>query len=160
MRGDAKELTGLNQVYPNDNRGGLGTPTSGTLVDPTYASLLELLKKLPVSDLLEKSRYCTNVNVSKLHYAELGTGTFWRTTAQLLDIQFDWWSVEGDLFRTANGAATWCQLPSIRYEHEIVPIHQIRFASRTLGWAVTFHLPACLMLYQAESHAIFSQNVS
>ena len=59
LRGDAKELTGLDQVYPNDNRGGPGTPTSGSIVDPTYGSLLELLKKLPVSD-LERLAKCVD----------------------------------------------------------------------------------------------------
>ena len=32
LRGDAKELTGLDQVYPDNNRGGPATPTSGSIV--------------------------------------------------------------------------------------------------------------------------------
>lgn len=84
----------------------------------------------------KESRYCRAVNEKELHYAEFGTGTFWRTTAQLLDAEFGWWSVEGDLFRTTDGGATWCKLQPIRYKGEIVPVHQIRFATRNLGWAV------------------------
>lgn len=48
---DTTVLTGLDQVYANFSRGGIGTPTSGSMVDPTFGSLLELLKKLPVRDL-------------------------------------------------------------------------------------------------------------
>jgi hypothetical protein len=66
LRGDAKELTGLDQVYPNDNRGGLGTHTSGSIVDPTYASLLELLKKLPVADLERLAKYVESSNEATL----------------------------------------------------------------------------------------------
>jgi tetratricopeptide (TPR) repeat protein len=52
LRGDAKELAGLDQVYPNVNRGGVGAATFG--------SLLELLKKLPIAD-LERLMKCVDL---------------------------------------------------------------------------------------------------
>jgi hypothetical protein len=51
LRGEATTLAGLDQVYGNRSRGGVGTSTSGSLVDPTFGSLIELLKKLPIRDL-------------------------------------------------------------------------------------------------------------
>jgi hypothetical protein len=51
LQEEATTLTGLDQVYGNRSRGGVGTPTSGSLIDPTFGSLIELLKELPVRDL-------------------------------------------------------------------------------------------------------------
>lgn len=86
-----------------------------------------------------KSRYCRSVRMKDLRYAELGTGTFMGTTAQLLDTEYGWWSVNGDLFRTTDGGATWCQLPSIQLDNEALIIAEIRFFNRKLGWAVPTH---------------------
>jgi photosystem II stability/assembly factor-like uncharacterized protein len=83
-----------------------------------------------------KSRYCADVNTKKLHSAELGSDTFTATTAHLLDAEYGWWSVEGDLLRTSDGGETWCQLPSILRGGKVVAIAQVRFATRELGWAV------------------------
>ncbi len=123
------------QTYPD-----LGGIADGLeFADSNHGLSIELNATLYTSDggrTWHESHYCPAVNEKSLHYAELGTGTFWRTTAQLLDPSLGWWAVESDLFRTTDGGATWCQLPSIRYKGEIVPIHQIRFATRNLGWAV------------------------
>jgi len=51
LGGDAKTLEGLDQVYPNTNRGGKGSPTSGSIIDPSYGFLIDLLKKLSIDDL-------------------------------------------------------------------------------------------------------------
>ena len=58
------------------------------------------------------------------------------TTAQLLDPEYGWWSVNGDIFRTIDGGATWCLLPSIRFGREPVIFGVLRFLNRNLGWAV------------------------
>jgi len=84
----------------------------------------------------QESRYCSTVDVKALHQAGASPGLFSGTTGQLLDAEFGWWSVEGDIFRTTDGGATWCELPSIRYQGHIVSIEQLRFTSRKLGWAV------------------------
>jgi hypothetical protein len=84
----------------------------------------------------KKSRYDASVNTERLRLAEAGTGTFMGTAAQLLDAEYGWWTVEGDLFRTANGGETWRQLASIRYRGELIEVGQLCFANRELGWAM------------------------
>ncbi len=116
-----------------------GLPYRLEFADPDHGLSLELNATLYTHDggrSWKESHYCASVNKKKLQFAQTGTGTFMRTTAQLLDAKVGWWSVEGDLFRTKDGGATWCQLPSIHYNGEIVPVHQLGFVNRTTGWAV------------------------
>jgi tetratricopeptide (TPR) repeat protein len=51
LGGDTKSFAGLNQVYPNANRGGINAPTSGSITNPSYGFLIDLLNKLSIDDL-------------------------------------------------------------------------------------------------------------
>jgi photosystem II stability/assembly factor-like uncharacterized protein len=83
-----------------------------------------------------RSQYCSGVNTSNLREAALGSGTFEATTAQLFDSNLGWWSVEGDVFHTTDGGATWCQLPSIQWHGGVLRISHIQFGDAELGWAI------------------------
>jgi len=84
----------------------------------------------------QRSKYGSEVNTRLLRSAESGNENVDATAGQLLDAEYGWWSVEGDLFRTTEGGATWHQLPPLRWHERLAKIHGLRFADRNAGWAV------------------------
>jgi photosystem II stability/assembly factor-like uncharacterized protein len=84
----------------------------------------------------QNSRYCSNVNTKVLHQAPIGSPTWSGIAAQLLDAEYGWWAMVGDLFRTTDGGATWCQLPPIRLGTREINVAELHFANRKLGWAM------------------------
>jgi len=91
-------------------------------------------------DSWHKSSYANDVKTRELRLAEIGPNTFHATAARLVDAEYGWWSVEGDLFRTTDGGASWRQLESPRWHARLVRIHGLRFADRKRGWAVASRL--------------------
>jgi photosystem II stability/assembly factor-like uncharacterized protein len=87
-----------------------------------------------------RSQYGAEVKTKELRSAELGSNAFDATAGQLLDAEYGWWSIEGDLFRTTDGGATWRQLPSPRWNERLIRMHGFRFANRKVGWAVPSNL--------------------
>jgi photosystem II stability/assembly factor-like uncharacterized protein len=87
-----------------------------------------------------RSQYGADVKTKQLRSAELGSDMFFATAAQLVDAEYGWWSVEGDLFRTTDGGASWRQLESPRWHGRLVRIHGLRFVDRKRGWAVASRL--------------------
>jgi photosystem II stability/assembly factor-like uncharacterized protein len=100
----------------------------------------------------KKSRYCADVNIRRLREAWIGTDMWGGTSAQLLDVEYGWWTVEGDLFRTTNGGETWCRLPSVKIGKDAMRIQQMRFVSRDLGWAVLNGMGVAGELPMFETH--------
>jgi len=135
FRTDNGGRTWTQQRYPDLK----GVPDRLDFADVDHGISIELNQTLFTSDGGEnwhKSRYCSSVNIKNLREASLGSGTFEATAAQLLDAHYGWWSVEGDTFRTADGGATWCPSPPIRWQGRVLRLHDIRFANRNLGWAI------------------------
>jgi photosystem II stability/assembly factor-like uncharacterized protein len=135
FRTDDGGLTWKQERYPDLK----GLPHRLDFADTEHGLSIELNETMFTGDggrSWHRSLYCANVDTKRLRSAEVGTGMFEATTAQLLDIKYGWWSVEGDLFRTTDGGATWCRLPSIQRNGRAVAIQDIRFANRELGWAV------------------------
>lgn len=80
-----------------------GVPYQLRFADAQYGLSIELNELLYTHDggrSWHKSKYCASVDEAALHEAEIGTGMFSRTDAQLLDAKYGWWTVQSDLFRT------------------------------------------------------------
>jgi len=84
----------------------------------------------------KKSRYCPGIDKRRMRQAWIGSDMWGSTSAQLLDAEYGWWTVEGDLFRTTDGGETWCKLPPIRLGKDLMRIRELHFVNRTSGWAV------------------------
>jgi photosystem II stability/assembly factor-like uncharacterized protein len=152
FRTDDGGLTWTEQAYPDLKL----LPDRLEFADIDHGLSIEMNATLYTTDSgrhWEESRYCSTVAVKALHQAGASPGLFLGTAAQLLDAEFGWWSVEGDIFRTTDGGVTWCQLPSIRYRGHIVSIERLRFANRKLGWAVPSFLKngGTLPVYQTTN---------
>ena len=116
-----------------------GMPDRLEFADAIHGISIELNATLYTRDggqSWHKSRYCADVDTTRLRRAWPGTGMFAATTAQLLDASLGLWSVEGDLFRTSDGGATWRRLPPIRWHKKSLRIGEIRFVNQRLGWAL------------------------
>ncbi len=128
-------LTWTKQPYPDIE----SFPYRLSFADVQHGISIELNATLFTRDggkSWRKSRYCADVNRDQIKWAEIGSDTFKATPAQLLDAEYGWWSVEGDLFRTTDGGATWCQLPSIQWHEHALAIQQLHFTDRRQGCAI------------------------